>query len=102
MSSLPASIKKGSDQKQPRKGGDIIFPIIGKCGFSVAMETRVLIQSTPKPYAVFTTPVSPPPLPPVMLHIKFDQDWPTGFRDIQVQTCEIFVTEGQVTQKRVV
>ena len=21
---------------------------------------------------------------PVMLHIKFDQDWPTGFRDIQV------------------
>ena len=20
----------------------------------------------------------------VMLHIKFDQDWPTGFRDIQV------------------
>ena len=24
-----------------------------------------------------------PPIP-VMLHIKFDQDWPTGFRDIQV------------------
>ena len=23
---------------------------------------------------------------PVMLHIKFDQDWPTGFRDIQVWT----------------
>ena len=22
---------------------------------------------------------------PMMLHIKFDQDWPTGFRDIQVQ-----------------
>ena len=21
---------------------------------------------------------------PVMLHIKFDQDWPTGFKDIQV------------------
>ena len=21
----------------------------------------------------------------MMLHIKFDQDWPTGFRDIQVQ-----------------
>ena len=29
---------------------------------------------------------------PMMLHIKFDQDWPTGFRDIQVQKCEIFVT----------
>ena len=39
---------------------------------------------------------------PVMLHIKFDQDWPTGFRDIQVQKCEIFVTQGQVTPKWVV
>ena len=24
---------------------------------------------------------------PVMLHIYFDQDWPTGFRDIQVRKC---------------
>ena len=24
---------------------------------------------------------------PVMLHIKLDQDWPTGFRDIQVWRC---------------
>ena len=24
---------------------------------------------------------------PVMLHIKFDQDWPNGFRDIQVWKC---------------
>ena len=23
---------------------------------------------------------------PVILHIKFDQDWPTGLRDIQVRT----------------
>ena len=30
---------------------------------------------------------------PLMLHIKFDQDWPTGLRDIQVQMCEIFVTQ---------
>ena len=36
---------------------------------------------------------------PMMLHIKFDQDWPTGFRDIQVQKCEFFVTQGQVTPK---
>ena len=36
---------------------------------------------------------------PVMLHIKLDQDRPTGFRDIQVQMCEIFVTQGQVTPK---
>ena len=28
------------------------------------------------------------PLPtPVMLHIKFDQDWPTGSRDIQILMC---------------
>ena len=47
-------------------------------------------QSAPKPYAAF---------PP---HIKFDQDWPTGFRDIQVQKRKIFVTQGQVTPKWVV
>ena len=34
-----------------------------------------------------------------MLHKKFDQDRPTGFREIQVQKCEIFVTQGQVTPK---
>ena len=51
MSLLPASIK-GSDQNQPRKGGDIVFPIINQWGLSVAMETRVLIR----------------------LHIKFYQD----------------------------
>ena len=33
------------------------------------------------------------------LHIKFDQDWPTGFRDIQVQKREIFITQGQLTPK---
>ena len=22
-----------------------------------------------------------------MLHVKFDQDWPTGLRDIQVRKC---------------
>ena len=38
----------------------------------------------------------------VMLHIKFDQDWPTGLRDIQVRKCKIFVIQGQVTPKWVV
>ena len=37
--------------------------------------------------------------PTVMLQIKFDQDWPTGFRDIQVRKCKIFVIQGQVTPK---
>ena len=61
-------------------------------GLSVAMETRVLIQSAPKPYAAF-------PTTSMMLHIKFDQDWSTGFIDTQVQKCGIFVTQGQVTPK---
>ena len=34
--------------------------------------------------------------PPVMLHIRFDQDWQTGFRDIQVRKCKIFIIQGQV------
>ena len=37
-----------------------------------------------------------------MLYIKFDHDWPTGFRDIQVKECESFVTQEQVTPKWVV
>ena len=85
---LPASIKRiGSKTGQPRKGGDIIFPIISQWGLSVAMETSVLIQSAPKTLCSFSPT-------PVMLHLKFNQDWPTGFRDIQVQKCEIFVTQG--------
>ena len=36
-----------------------------------------------------------------MLHIKFDQHWPTGLRDIQVRKCKIFVIQGQVTPKLV-
>ena len=44
------------------------------------METRVLIQSVPKTIcSLFPTPV--------MLHTKFDQDWPTGFRAIEVWKC---------------
>ena len=35
----------------------------------------------------------------VMLHIKFDQDWPTGLKDIQVRKCKIFVIQGQATPK---
>ena len=33
---------------------------------------------------------------PVMLHIKFDQDWPTGFRDIQVWKCGRRRTDGRM------
>ena len=55
------------------------------------METSILIQSTPKPSKTFPTPM--------MLHITFDQDWLTGFRDIHVKKCEIFVIQGQINSK---
>ena len=68
MSSLPASIKRiGS--KTTEKRWRHHFLIISQWGFSVAMETRVLIQSAPKLNAAF-------PPTPMMLHIKFDQDLP--------------------------
>ena len=40
--------------------------------------------------------------PQVMLHIKFDQDWPSGLKDLQVRKCKIFFIQGQVTPKWVV
>ena len=63
-------------------------------GLSVAMDTRVFIQSTSNQYAAFTHPS-------VMLHIKFEQDWPTGLRYIQVRKCKIFVIQGQIIPKLV-
>ena len=76
---VTCKFEKNLIKKQQRKGGDIVFTIISQWALSVAMETRVLIQSVPKPYATF-----PPTL--MMLHIKFDQHWPTGLRDIQVSS----------------
>ena len=55
MSYLPAS-KKGSDQTQPRKRDDALFPIITLWELSVAMETRFLIRSAPTPNAAFPPP----------------------------------------------
>ena len=34
----------------------------------------------------------------MMLHIKFDQDRPTDFRDIQVQKSEVFVTRASISK----
>ena len=36
-----------------------------------------------------------------MLHTEFDQVWPTGFRDIQVQMCEIFSKMGGLIQPKI-
>ena len=52
------------------------FPIISLWELSVAMETRVLIRSRPKPYAAFPRPM--------MLQMKFDFNRPAGLRDIRV------------------
>ena len=82
--------KKNRIKSNREKGGDTIFPIISQWGLSIAMDTRVLICL--KTLCTFSPP-------PVMLHIKFDQDWPTGLRDIQVRKCKIFVIQGQVTPK---
>ena len=48
--------KYKKDQKQPRKGGDTIFPIISQWGLSVTMDTIVLILSASKHYAAFPHP----------------------------------------------
>ena len=59
--------------KTTKKGGDIIFPIISQWDFLLPWKQRF-------------DPICPKSLcslspTPVMLHIKFDQVWPTGFRD---------------------
>ena len=55
MSSLPASIKRiGS--KTTEKSWRHRFPPLCQWALSVAMETRVLIQSVLKPYATFPPP----------------------------------------------
>ena len=51
-------------------------------GVSVAMTTIVLMESAPKP----NTSHSPIPL---MLHIKFDQDWPTDRGDSLISLLKI-------------
>ena len=54
LSLSPANSKKILSQQ--RKGGDIVSPVISQKAISVAMETRVFIQSVPKPYAAFPLP----------------------------------------------
>ena len=48
--------KKNRIKKKLRKGGDIVFPILSQWALSVAIETRVLSQIVPKPYATFPPP----------------------------------------------
>ena len=91
MSSLPASIKRiGSKTTEkrwrhhfPHYKSIVVFCCHGNQSFDPICP-KALCSLSPTQ---------------MMLHIKFNEDWPTGFRDIQVQTCEIFITQGQVTPK---
>ena len=94
MSSLPASIKR-IRSKATEKRWRHHFPHYKSMGTFCCHGNHSL-----DPICLKTLcNLSPPP---VMLHIKFDQDWSTGLRDIQVQKCKIFVIQGQVTPKLVV
>ena len=91
MSSLPASIKKiGS--KATEKRWRHHFPHYKSIGAFCCHGHQSF-----DPICLKTLCSLSPPL--VMLHIKFDQDWSAGLRDIQVLKCKIFVIQGQVTPK---
>ena len=94
MSSLPASIKRiGS--KATEKRWRHHFPHYKSMGAFCCHRHQSF-----DPICLKTLcSLSPSP---VMLHIKFDQHWPTGLRDIQVRKCKIYVIQGQVTPKLVV
>ena len=87
MSSLPASIKRIWSKATKKRWGHHFphYKSMGAFCFQICLKTLCSLS----------------PLP-VMLHIKFDQDWPTCLRDIQVRKCKSFVIQGQVTPKWVV
>ena len=88
MSSLPASIKRivlKTNEKRWRHH-------FSHCKSMGAFCCQSFDPICPKTFCnLFPTPV--------MLHIKFDPDWPIGFRDVQIQNCEIFITQGASNSK---
>ena len=79
MSSLPASIKRiGS--KMTEKRWRHRFPHYKSMGAFCSHGNQSFDPICSKTLCSFSPT-------PVMLHIKFDQDWPTGYRDIQVWKC---------------
>ena len=66
-------------KQQPRKDGDR-FPHYKSMGAFCCHGNQSFDPICPKALCS----ISPTP---VMLHINFDQDWPTGFRDIQIWKC---------------
>ena len=93
MSSLPASIKR-TGSKTTKKRWRHHFPHYKSTGSFCCHGNQSFDPICPKTLCS----LSPTPM---MLHIKFDQGKLTGFRGIQVQKCEIFITQGQVTPKMI-
>ena len=79
LSSLPASIKKIGSKKNEKRWRHC-FPHYKSMGAFCCHGNPSFDRIFPKTLCS----LSPTP---VMLHIKFDQNWPTGFRDIQVRKC---------------
>ena len=79
MSSLPASIKK-IRSKTTEKRWRHRFPHCKSMGAFCCHGKQSFDPICPKTLCSLS-------LTPVMLHIKFDQDWPAGSRDIQVWKC---------------
>ena len=107
MSWLPASIKRiGSKTTEKRwrhlvsdcrfgvspvnyPDPDIVFPHYKSMGAFCCHGNQRFVAICPKTLCS----LSPTQ---VMLHIKFDQDWPTGFRDIQVWKCGWQTDDGSL------
>ena len=79
MSSLPAN-RKRIRSKTTEKRWRHRFPHYNSMGAFCCHGNQSFDPIGPKIWCSLS-PI------PVMLQIKFDQDWPTGFRDIQVWKC---------------
>ena len=76
MSFLPASIKRIGSKTTEKRWRH--FPHYKSMGAFCWHGNQNFDPICPKTLSSLS-------LTPMMLHIKYDQNWPTGFRDIQVQ-----------------
>ena len=90
MSSLPASIKRVGSKTTEKRWNH--FPHFNSMGAFCCHGNQSFDPICPKTFCSLS-------LTPMMLHIKYDQDWPTGIRDIQVQKCEIFFLSRESNSK---
>ena len=81
MSLLPASLTK-IGLKLKTLAWKHCFPVVSQWEFSVPMTTTTSMKSAPKPKSSLS-PI------PVMIHIKFDQDWPTDLGDSIISLLKI-------------